>query len=77
MFVNVFGGIMVCDVVVNGIKGVFEMFGVVVFKLFVVCFDGNCVDEGCVIFVEYVYLFVILVVIMDEGVDKVVEFVNV
>lgn len=77
VFVNVFGGIILCDVVVIGIVKVLGMLGDEVNKLLVVWFDGNNVEEGCCILIEVNYFLVILVVMMDEVVDKVVELVSV
>ncbi|MGM1017418.1 MAG: ADP-forming succinate--CoA ligase subunit beta [Actinomycetota bacterium] len=76
VFVNVFGGITACDAVANGIKGALETLGKTASKPLVVRLDGNRVDEGRAILVEYAHPLVTLATTMDEGAAKAAELAN-
>src|SRR6476620_672273 len=76
VFVNVFGGITVCDEVANGIVGALDILGDEASKPLVVRLDGNNVAEGRRILDEANHPLVTLVDTMDGAADKAAELAN-
>lgn len=63
VLVNIFGGIVCCDMIVEGIIGVVKEVGVSV--LVVVCFEGINVEFGCKVLVELGLDIIVVVFLID------------